>query len=70
MLMIRKVRIERGWTQAEVCRRTGLDQATISKLERGIYPSYPGWRRRLSRLFKMPADLLFAPAEHEATGKE
>ncbi|MBU3266265.1 helix-turn-helix transcriptional regulator [Alkalihalobacillus clausii] len=40
--MIRKKRIEKGWTQFELSRRSGVPQPTISQIERGNrkYPTY------------------------------
>jgi transcriptional regulator with XRE-family HTH domain len=32
---IRTIRIKRGWTQADLARRSGVSRATISRLERG-----------------------------------
>lgn len=32
---VRKLRLERGWTQEEMTRRFGMDRAYISHLERG-----------------------------------
>jgi transcriptional regulator with XRE-family HTH domain len=63
MLNIRSEREKKGWTLAEVSKRTGIAAPDLSRLEQGKIPAYPSWRRRLSRLFQQPADLLFAPVE-------
>lgn len=59
VLRVRAERLKRGWTQAEVGRRCGIDQGTLSRLEHGAIPAYPGWARRLSNLFKVGRDKLF-----------
>lgn len=60
MLALRRERLRRGWSQAEVSKRTGITQSTVSKIETGVWPVvYPSWALRLSRLFKMSvAELL------------
>ena len=59
MLKLKLERQLRGWTLAEVERRTGIAPSTLSRIERGIYPVYPGWERRLVKLFKIAGDKLF-----------
>jgi len=34
-LDLRPLRLERGWTQQELARRSGVDQPTISRIENG-----------------------------------
>ena len=34
---LRKLRDARGFTQAEVCKAVGIDQSTLSKIEKGTY---------------------------------
>lgn len=65
MLALRRQRLLRNWSLYEVARRTGLDVSTLSKIERGLLPVYPGWKRRLVRLFQVPADVLFARVDEE-----
>ena len=56
-------RERRGWSQAELARRTGIHPATISRLESGKLFAYSGWRRRLGRALQVPGDALFVEAE-------
>ena len=66
VLRLRTERLRRGWSQTKVSVLTGIPGPTISALERGLIPAWPGWRRRLSRAFGMPQAELFEPAdEHD-----
>lgn len=68
-LRLQEEREARGWSQAELCRRTGIHPTTLSRLEGGkVYP-YPGWKRRLSRALGIPGDELFQGVE-QAAGRE
>lgn len=63
ILQIRRERRQKAWTLAEVSKRTGISIPDLSRIELGQVRVYPGWSRRLVRLFQQPADLLFAPVE-------
>jgi transcriptional regulator with XRE-family HTH domain len=52
-------RQKRGWSQAEVARKTRLHPTTISHLETGDGRVWPRYARRLSRLFNVPPAELF-----------
>ncbi|HHW26099.1 MAG TPA: helix-turn-helix transcriptional regulator [Firmicutes bacterium] len=65
ILQIRRERRQKAWTLAEVSKRTGISIPDLSRIELGQVRVYPGWSRRLVRLFQKPADSLFAPVEGE-----
>ena len=58
MLRLEAERRKRGWSQAEVARRTGLHPSTISHLEAGDIRPWPSYIKRLARLFDVPRDEL------------
>ena len=68
ILTIRSERKKRGWTLTEVTRRTGIATADLSALERGLRPPYPGWRRKLARVFRMAPQELFKVVEDAVGG--
>jgi len=67
MLKLRSERLARKWSMTLVSGMTGIATSDLSQLERGLRPAYPGWKSRLARAFKVPADELFAKADnHQA----
>lgn len=65
MLQLRVERKRRGWSLAKLCAKTdGIDQAALSRVERGIWPAGPGWRRRIAAAFGMSEEELFAEVGH------
>lgn len=61
-------REKRGWSKSELARRAKIALPDISRLEsEKIFP-YPGWKRRLARVFKMPGDRLFEVIENDKLG--
>lgn len=59
MLRLRQERLRRKWSLARVCVATGIEPANLSKIERGLLPAYPGWRRRIAQAFDMSEEELF-----------
>ncbi|MGM2628535.1 helix-turn-helix domain-containing protein [Bacillus cereus group sp. Bce038] len=47
MKRIREKRIEKGWTQLELAKKSGVPQPTISQIENGYrkYPTYTNIKR-------------------------
>ena len=67
---LRRERLARGWSLTRVAGLTMIAASDLSRLERGLLPPYPGWRRRLAKAFRVPEAELFAdpmPA-HDADG--
>jgi len=66
MLQMRIERQKRGWSLAHLVVLTnGIDQAALSKIERGIWPCGPSWRRRIAAAFEMPEEELFQEVERD-----
>ena len=65
-MTLREARQERGWTQDVLAEKSGVDQTTISSLERGAVQS-PAWDtvRKLSTALRVKPDTLF-PSEGAA----
>lgn len=62
---VRKHRLERGLTQAQLARAVGVSRQSINSIERGRYiPSLP-LALRFSRVFRCPTDSLFELLEGE-----
>lgn len=60
-LELKQARVARGWTQAELGRRTGLPQAHISGIERGKI--VPRFDTLLDLVRVLGRDLLMVPRE-------
>ncbi|MGV8123511.1 MAG: helix-turn-helix domain-containing protein [Candidatus Xenobiia bacterium LiM19] len=52
-------RKKRNWTQAELSKRAGIDQALLSRLETGVMKAYPLWKRKLGDALAVNPDILF-----------
>ncbi|ACX52290.1 putative transcriptional regulator, Nlp [Ammonifex degensii KC4] len=58
MLRFVAERKKRGWSQFELARRTGIHPSNLSKLERGVWPVYQGWRIKIAEALGWPLDRL------------
>ena len=59
MLRLRTERQKRGWSLTRVTVLTGIEGSALSKIERGVWPCGPEWRRRLVEAFGLPEEVLF-----------
>jgi transcriptional regulator with XRE-family HTH domain len=46
---LRELRQRRGWSQAELARRSGLHGSTVSLIESGVMRGYPSQLEKLAR---------------------
>ena len=63
MKKMRLERLRRGWTLREVEKATGIRREALSRIERGVEVCWPGWKRKLSTLFNLTADVLLKDIE-------
>lgn len=63
---IAKVRKERGMTQDELARLTGISRVSISRYENGVNEPSMGNIRKISRVLKAPVDYLIGGDANEA----
>lgn len=61
-------RKKRGWSQCQLAMEARVHPSVISRLERGVWPPYTGWRLRIARALGWPpeqADELFEEVNEE-----
>jgi transcriptional regulator with XRE-family HTH domain len=61
---LRRVRLQRGWTQAGLAARSGLSAKQIGLIERGQVRGYQATRDRLAAALGLPVSELFRDAPH------
>ena len=69
MLLMTKIRKEKGWSQSVLSRESGVHVSTISNIERGRLSPWPGQRVSLARAFSWPlerSDELFKAVRDES----
>ncbi|MCL6612472.1 MAG: helix-turn-helix domain-containing protein [Peptococcaceae bacterium] len=57
--MLKKTRVKKGFSLLKLYQATGIDPANLSRLERGLVPAYPGWRKRIAEALGVPESELF-----------
>jgi len=63
---LRRLRTERGWSQAALGEKLGVSRQTINAIEGGKYdPSLP-LAFAIAKLFKLPIEKIFDPDEAAA----
>jgi putative transcriptional regulator len=61
--LVRDLRGERGWSQADLAQKLDVSRQTINAIETGKYdPSLP-LAFKIARLFGMTIEMIFVPAE-------
>ena len=61
--LIRDLRAERGWSQADLAQKLDVSRQTINAIETGKYdPSLP-LAFKIARLFGMPIEMIFVQGE-------
>ncbi|WP_114558216.1 helix-turn-helix transcriptional regulator [Desertihabitans aurantiacus] len=66
--IIRDLRLDRGWTQADLAAQLGVSRQTVNSLEKGRYdPSLP-LAFTISRVLGRPIEQIFTPADHLPDG--
>lgn len=59
--LMRELRGERGWSQADLAERLDVSRQTVNAIETGKYdPSLP-LAFKIARLFGMPIEMIFVP---------
>lgn len=67
MSELRRLRKNRGLTQAELARRVGVNQSLIAMIELGYYRPYPKIKKRIAEVLGvLPEDIW----EEAGVGKE
>lgn len=56
---LRRLRTERGWTQAELAERLGVSRNSVNAIETGRYEPSLTLALRIGRLFKLPVEEIF-----------
>jgi transcriptional regulator with XRE-family HTH domain len=69
MLRIKEFREERGWSQTKLSRETGITQATLSNVERGIHDPHLATLHKVADALGVPVIALLGE-EEETSSKE
>lgn len=65
-LRIRAARKAKGMTQSEISQKTGIDQATVSRLENGTQEGSPGQLLSIARIINIPIAQLYDDQDEAA----
>ena len=64
---LKVLRAERDWTQEELAKRLDVSRQTVNAIEKGKYdPSLP-LAFKISKVFRMPIESIFAAADGSAS---
>ena len=60
---LKEIRIEKGLSQSQLSKLTGISPCYISNMESGKQWPYPGWTKKLAAILNVAEDVLFPQAE-------
>jgi transcriptional regulator with XRE-family HTH domain len=63
---LRALRLERGWTVAELARRARVHPSAVSAIEHGRWKPWPAFARRVARVLGVRVDELLGEPERGA----
>jgi transcriptional regulator with XRE-family HTH domain len=69
MLRLAIVQKERGLSDRDLSRLTGVHFTDISKFKNGRVPAYPGWRRAIAKVLGVPEEELFEEIGGDERGR-
>ena len=56
---VREVRKRKNMSALELARRAVMASSSLSLIERGLIPAYPGWRKRIAQALNVSERELF-----------
>lgn len=56
---VRELRVEQGWSQAELAERLGVSRQTVNAIETERYEASLSLAFRIARLFSLPIEQVF-----------
>lgn len=63
--VLKRLRLERGYSLRALGREVGVSHVTITRLERGISQGHPSTRAALARVMGVPVDVLLQPVQND-----
>ena len=70
MKKMRDMRLEEGFSQAELARKTRMNQTHISEIERNVRQPWPKARRSIARVLGVHPHELWPDLEKGGSGKK
>ena len=67
MFYFKHLRTEKGWSQAELARRTRLHPSTISKIETGVQKPYPSELAKIATILNIAEDEVMREVSHDGS---
>ena len=68
--VLRAIRLASGTTQSELAERTGVHRSLVSRIERGLVPSWPRFRKAAATSLGVPERVLFPEVQTDKESVE